>query len=463
VLIDLGDMTTTDDRVAVRPRWTLPVYGPKAIVAALVAIVALGGLGRSEPAPAGPLAFVGSVPISTDAQFLVSGARAVLLDLSNSGASISGYALPGTHRVWTQPLTAAAIDASMFVEGSTVVLDEPLPGNGDAVWQSGGQRLDQGFDLRSGRRLWSYPSDLVWPTPAGLLIAVETVLPPYALPAPGAVGPAGVELVDPATGAIRWSLPMAAECTVVPATDDGGPMVNGLIEMCPATQELVGIDLATGHVRARRQVDLAGLTSPYVETIQPELLFEGSVVVAAIQDRTRIVLSAFRTSDFAPLWSGYPVGAGVDVSPCDAYLCIDDGSGRAVAVDPWTGVKAALAPDEPGRCCNAATSFRARFGIAEVIVVPPGQHPVLPSYPVSIDFEPLIAAGQALDPTTPATPIGDRLWVGEQVRHGDTVDVAMLGSLTGVGESCLAVEGDRQNQYLACTTSAGRLSFWKLG
>jgi hypothetical protein len=459
VLIDLGDVTVEETTPGIVPRWTVPV--PRVVAVVLVAVLVLAGAAASDRAAAGSLRYAGRFPIGAYAQFLISGDRAVVVDAAGSGATITAYALPGARRVWTRPLPKAATGANVFVEGSTVVLDEP---SADAStdpdpWRSGGQSLDQGFDLRTGRELWSLPSDLVWPTPAGLVIAVEAVLPPAA---PGSLAAPGVELVDPVTGAIRWHQPMAAECSVAPADSDGGPTVNGLVEMCPATQELIGIDLATGRIRARRQVDLAGLTSPYVDTIRPELMFVGSIVVAAVQDRTRIVLSAFRTGDFAPLWTGYPVGAGVDVSSCAPYLCIDGGTGQVVAVDPRTGVKAPNVPPQPLMCCNAPVSFLPRFGVAEVVVVPADEHPALASWPVTIDFETLQPAGTALTPTVYGGRTTTTLWVGEQVREGDAATVRTLGSLPGLAGSCRAVAADAADLYLACTTATNRVSLWRI-
>jgi hypothetical protein len=426
--------------------------------------LALVSVTASERGSSGPLAFVGSIPIASGAQLLISGAQAVVLDATDDDATISGYALPGGRRRWSAPVSVADTGATMFVIGPAVVLDELRP-----TPMERGQNLDEGFDRTTGRRLWAYPSDRIWPTSAGLLIAVETSSARHGA-APDGPPPAdqprseSIGLIDPANGQIRWSRPMADGCEVTPASATGALPIRSLIEMCPDTQELIGIDLTTGTVMARRQVDLAGVTSPYVVTIRPELLFEGSVTVVAVQDGANIVLSTFRTSDFTPLWSGYPVGAAVQVTGCGPNLCIDDGSGTEAVVDPLTGAKVAGAPSGPNRgCCNAAVSFFAKFGLNEIVVVPPGQTPLAESYPVTIDFEPTAEAGQAVparDWTSGANP---DLWIAEQVTNGRTVSVRPLGVLHGVGEACVAVQGDSLHRYLACTTAVDRLSMWLLG
>lgn len=466
MLIDLGDITDPDAPVPVGRR-RLPARSYRQAIAALVvALVAITTVTASDRGPAGPLSFAGSIPIASDAQLMVTGSQAVILDATAPDVTISAYALPGGRHLWSSMLTVADSGATMMVVGRTVVLDERRPEVLDR-----GQNLDEGFDLATGQRLWTYPSDRTWETAAGLVIAVETspfqndaLSNPQLAPDPQLAPVEVVELVDPATGRIRWSRPMADGCDVTPVNANGSTPVRGLVEMCPGTQELIGIDVTTGAISARRTVDLAGVTSPYVVTIRPELVFAGTVTLAAIQDSANIVLSAFRTSDFTPLWSGFPVGAGFQVVACGPDLCIDDGSGTRSGVDPITGAKVAEPPSEHAAGGSAAAvSFVARFGIDEIIVMPPGETAVLASYPVTIDFEPTTGAGQAVTIPEWSSDHDPDLWVAEQVKTGPTVSVQPLGLLHHVDEACVAVQSDAAHRYLACATSADRISMWQLG
>ncbi len=198
-------------------------------------------------------------------------------------------------------------------------------------------------------------------------------------------------------------------------------------------------------------------------TIRPELAYVGSVTLVAVQDSATIVLSAFRTSDFEPLWTGYPIGAGAIVGGCDNVLCIDDGSGVVERVDPILGAKLGAEPGAPAGGTRAAVSFVARFGIHEIVVVPPGQTPAVQSLPVTIDFESVIASGHGAPTPEWSAGVAGELWIGEQVATGTETEVRTLGVLRDVPEACIAIQSDALHRYVACATALHQLSLWQVG
>jgi len=273
-VIDLGELLpeTRVERLTHRGRRRL---GRRASVV-LVAVASLILLSASAIAPAKPLHVVGHLPIGDSARLLIQGSRALIINEHDGRNEISAYALPGGRPAWTAELPGTADHENVFTTATTVIVSA----DGNNV---------EALDLESGAHLWTRAADDVEAIPAGVLILIAVTDPRT-----GVTG-AETQLIDPATGAERWSVTIPDSCDARTATADVDIMASGILELCPASRILTAIDLTTGRVRAARNIGLAPrppLRPSPTNQDEAHLVYVGDVTIVGVSSASTVTLSS---------------------------------------------------------------------------------------------------------------------------------------------------------------------------
>jgi len=418
MMIDLGDVSAAaTDALQRRPRVLRPAQAIGLV--ALVVLMLVGAAASGVPSRP-PLSVVADLRADRDVHLLIQDDRAIVVDLRNGTNEVSAFALPGGRHLWTSALAGFALNSLMVDVGTTLIVDVPrinAPGS-----------IAEAFDMRTGAVLWQRSALDVQPIAGGLLL--------YGTAAGDAVGSGStVARVDEATGATRWTIAVPDDCAMATADDPTRLLELGLVELCSGTQELTVYDLATGLIRARRVVVLGpNLATDTKLAVPPHILTVGSVILVAVNSRyPSMSVSAFRTSDLAPLWSGLPVNADDRVETCGPDLCLG-GNEPAVTLDPQTGQVLA---DH----MNTVTSSADPAPIAgDHLVVLPAQQDVAP-----------VAEGQ--DVQLSAAGEG-RALIGLRSSSG----LALLQALPGTpADACVTIA-----TYVACGPTSRGITLWSL-
>ena len=425
MVIDLGYRTRTDDEPDASGPWTRRRQRSgfvALLVAGVLALVAASGATAVNPLP-----MVASVPIGDEAHMMVQGGRAFILDAHGDTSEISAYALPGGRRLWSSPVGGMALNGNFLISGSTLVVDAPSRGFGDHV--------AQGFDVATGRQLWQLTTGGVSSTPVGLIAS--------AFDDQGLVGSGyRIQGIDPSNGRAQWTIDVASDCATMVGGDDTAS--SALIEYCISNRELTVFDLRTGEARAQRQ-----FIAPQTDAGEPlPLLVTGGVIVIAQNNHPGLYATAYRISDLGVLWSGLQARANVAPALCEPNLCLDGVDG-IVALNPQTGrpvtVATAVVP---------TASLRPRTGVLDFVVVPADATSAVDRTDPGVSFMPALPEATAVDVLRFQDSHGVTTWITQQLGDGTFRPVA---SLQRVGASCVF-----ESIYVACTTAADRLSFYRL-
>jgi hypothetical protein len=279
------------------------------------------------------------------------------------------------------------------------------------------------FDARTGTRRWTSDFGSAQVVSGALLVQAKPRPPGFNFAGTPQTGTLG--MLDPSTGAIRWTLDTDANCDVQVAT--------AIIEMCRNTSQLIEIGLADGRPSITRTVPLgngvADLQQSHGHRMESPLFVVGvDTVLIAHAALPRPVIDAYALSDLRPLWSGLPTSSAAYFQPCGALMCFISGSASVQAFDPHTGRPSVPVPPPIPDHLELLP-----FGIGVLSTV------------VSFD------EGQSVFiPDTPAAKaVMLARWSGGTRTLIDVVPGAGPGS-------CVQVAG-----YLACTTAGGHLAVWQ--
>lgn len=307
-VIDLGErwdapVSADPGRGRVVRRW-----GPALLV--LLCLAVLAG-GAPLPAPA-----VGvTVPARPEARAVPLGDLLLVIDQAGPdrppGADpprgVAAHRLPTGRPLWRIPLPPSVETLSAVRVGDLVLLGV-VGGQHAAPLQVVALRAADGAER------WRVAGRLLGATPAGH---------PLVLTFPEAGPGAGMlRMLDSATGAARWSVPVSLEAV---SSRERAGRVDLLAVLDGRRLELR--DPETG--RLLRAVDLPGAGAPRVLGVTDDLvlLFEGSGIVAGYETATlRLRWRLPRGPADKP--DGYP---------CGTMICLDDGGSGLLVLDPATG------------------------------------------------------------------------------------------------------------------------------
>ncbi|HEY1486775.1 MAG TPA: PQQ-binding-like beta-propeller repeat protein [Micromonosporaceae bacterium] len=427
-MIDLGDLSATHvvaPRVRRRRRNRWAIALAVALVTAIAASAPIAGPAR--------LAVAASIPFGQNAHLMIDGARAIVLDTRAAKDRISSYALPGGRLEWSTPVAGSAVNGDLEAIDGTVIVTLPSYNAPDD--------LVEAIDPGTGRTLWQKKVDSILVLPGGLLVT-------EAVPARSATT---ISLVSPHRGDSLWSATISTACQLSTANVPTETAADGLVELCPETGELSVISLSTGHVQARRHIDLISQGLPQtLATVGIQgagVLFVGPETIVALDRYPLMTISAFRTSDLKPLWSGLPMTADDRIETCGPDVCLG-GDQTAIVIDPATGRTI------PGTQARTGSSTTVADDSA-LIVVPDAA--TLAEISSGVSIRP--------DGATP-TPAGRSAAVPERGSDDGSTWIALATStairlvqpLHGVApNACIAIA-----TYIACATGHGRLTIWGL-
>jgi hypothetical protein len=445
VIIDLGEMTAAKLADIDPPALDVAPRPPRnrrrrrliAVALATVLLVSASSLPIDHDLPSVRL------PIGVNARLMIAGTTAIISDRRADANEVAAYDLASGRQIWRSPLVGTALNAQMFVASSTVVVETAHDVGYDQI---------EGFSLATGARRWLLPALMVTPIPIGLLVYQRSD-----------GNQIDATLIDPTTGDARWRTAIAGNCDVNLATDPAQTMASGLIEVCQDSREVVAVDLATGAIRARahpdvfpptgarRAVSVTATNNDDLAHGAPRLsiAYLGDVAILATPHRyPSRSLSAYRTSDLTPLWSGVQITSSDMLTACGPDVCLAGGGSTQLALDPATGQTVAAPPAAEADVGDV----RPITGATTTLVVLAGGGRAVPASGIaSIDFRAPDADGvsRAVRP-----PTGGNLWIAVA---GDG-KIRPLQFVPGVADSsCTAA-----TSYVACTTAVDALTVWAI-
>lgn len=382
-------------------------------------------LAASVPAPAAPLSQVATVPFGDQASVAVHGNELFVLDNSDDRNRLRAFAINGGRQLWSTSVAEAASDSVLsYVSGTA----------GDAVLvsldpdQSNGIHT-QVFDASTGHELWSSNDGVFSIATNGDIVTRSSVQTNGADIGDRPPAPFGwtFQRRGLRTGQTGWSRDVAVDCTPQLVRDPEHGMADGIVETCGSAPHLRLIDIADGKLAAQLSTAMTGA---------PQAFVFGDAVVVMSPETGDSRLDGFQGAALAPLWSTPDaVQPWQHAIGCGSILCLNSDFGT-VGINPRTG-EATQGPPS------------GDTGLLPTIVMLPDRAPAGATY----NRPQTVPDGQAV--TIPAPVSGDA-WV-ERVAAGALIP-KLLQKLPGVGvASCL-----RMDAYLACVTSLGRLSLWRL-
>ncbi len=425
MIIDLGDVSAPAGRVREPMSWpdrAVWIRSGKIVFLVVIALV-IGAATDLRPTQQVPL--VADIAIGSNAQLLVQDTAALVLDSRDGHSRLTDYALPGGRPLWTAPVDGESGSAYFAAVDGTVVIAAPPSGSSNL--------MAEGFDARTGARLWNASVRGIDNVAAGLLT--------YA----GAGASTVLSLINPHSGASIWTRTVSAACETSVA---GDAEAEYLVELCNQPAGLTVLALATGS-----PVASSGLTflpdasrGGDLLTLKARLLFVGGVML--ITDSND--LFAFRISDLHVLWQLTLDDSAPQVQACAPNVCIlsSTGTGR---VDPVSG-NGVAAP------ASAETVLPSSdFGIGHdvtTLVVLPGSVTLVSAPPsADVDLQHPLPSGTAVELVA---PVDGSTWITELVTSGGVTRLLPLRFLRGVGDGCVVI-----SQYVACTVGS-TLKFWRL-
>ncbi len=429
--IDLGEDHGAVPETARGPRVRLRFGRPVRLAVPIFAVLfLLSAAAHVAPVPLPP---VTRIAVAADDHVAVVGSAAVVLGTRSGRGVIRSYNLEASRRGfdWSAPLDVAPGDADVRLIAGVVVAETQSPG---------GTTLTEAFDARTGERLWRSRDALSEFGPAG----------DVTLQTPAAGGGTVLHRVDVRSGATRWTLPIAANCSTQDIVDPAHGVADGLVEMCfdPTISGartlfhpiLRVVDMVSGTLRASRSLDLAvdpSLLRSEGGLPQPQVAIVDGLVVLLHVNIPFSMADAFRVADLHPVWSSVAIADLDALQRCGAAYCLATTDGVA-RIDPTTG---ALGP-------GAGPTPDTGLGTLNFLLIPVGAMPLT-----------VISAPEGQTVAVPAAGAG-RVWlVGERaVGDGGQPLRTLIEQLDGVdADACL-----RMSDYLACATSHGNLTLWRL-
>jgi putative pyrroloquinoline-quinone binding quinoprotein len=419
VMIDLGEIPKGAGTVPVASR-TIGTRWRRAILLGVLAVVSFAIVAASGTVAPGPLVVTARVPFGGIANVLVVGRHAIVADDRSGVGQINSYALPGGRPEWTDRVNGIADSSQVLVKGTTMVA--AFPG-------TPGSAMVEAFDLDTGRVLWQRSAAGIASVPGGIVIFADRG------------NFLDVSLVDPATGAADPTYEIPAGCDTEPITDVAGNATDSLLSVCPDTGDLSVIDLTTGRVRASRNLHtppIQGSTGAAVPGMR--LIYAGPVTLIGLDRGRQFTVSAFRSSDLAPLAVGTPSSANDQFRQCGLDLCLSGIGQNGIIVDPF-GAVSVLRP---------ATRPLVGDSTALLLVQDGGDYATMRAGDLPADDTP-VAAGESVQIVGDID--GGAMWIAT----GSASSVRLVQQLHGVEvSSCMSISG-----YIACVTSPGQLTFWQ--
>jgi putative pyrroloquinoline-quinone binding quinoprotein len=438
-LVDLGD-----DFDAPPPgswmayRW--PMLRRCRIALPVVALLLL--VAAAASAPSAPLHQAARVPIGIEASVMIVGSDLYVYDTSDGHNGIRAYELGSGRLQWSASTPEIAGETSMQdVDGNIVVSMVDTDASGEHTVT---------FDARTGRRLWSDEFGFATDAAGGLLVESAPRPPGYNFP--GTVRTGTFRLLDPRTGAIRWTVDVPSSCV----TDVGNPaagLPNTLVELCSDSSRLTVIDLLSGQVAASRQVPLGDPGADYVlpppdQMAEPQLVVAGGTLLIAHANAPQPTIDAYAMTDLNQLWTGLPVIGGQDINQCGPDLCVFDGTSIGSVVDLTTGKPIGLTPP------------RAAVAAVGALALAPVGKPITFSAASLVSS---IAAGmstplQSVTATSAPKLLASRQVTTSKLTGRQSESATPIEILHGVDvRSCVTIAG-----FLACATTSDRLTVWQL-
>ena len=421
---------------------------PRQFAVPAVALLLL--VSAAQAAPSDLVRFAARVPAGIDATVMVEGSTLFVYDARDPAAAVkeccsgsnllTAYTINGGRRLWTAATVEVPELTTMRCLDGLVVLsmvDRDLAGEHTVA-----------FDAATGRRAWS--SDLGYATPAAGGILVEAANRPPGFNYPGTPVTGMFRLLDPRTGATRWSHRVPDNC-LTDATDPTlSARVDALAELCLNTSTLEVVDLSTGAVMARRQIDLgdpgANFLLPLADRMaQPQLTVMGDTVLVAHANAPRPTLDAYAMADLRQQWSGVPVSSDADVEPCGKDICIYDDA---------AGLSGTILDAATGRTVGAAPA-RARDPADGSLVLLAVNHASHPSTLIAKVGAGMSTGVLELPPDTP-TPTWLAMWrTDNHSGDGDAVPRQVLTDVSAA--SCVEVA-----TLLTCRASIDKIKVWRI-
>jgi hypothetical protein len=408
VIVDLGDVSAPPPidtgAEALRER----LAGLRALIPLMLTLLLVTGAASAPLSAWRPAA---DVPIGDDARVLIDHGSLFTLSAaarSDGRATLTGYRL-GDGRRWSatvaEPASASLIQA---VDGTVLVsTDRPDP--------TGLGTRTESFDAVTGRRLWA--TDLG----AAIVIGSEVL---------ARTASSGYALLDPHTGAARWTIEAPTGCVTSVTADTA----VRLVEVCSSDATMRLYDLADGRRIASRKVDLGldtgrDVVAPADYMANARLVIIRDTIMVMHAGAPTPVVDAYGLSDLRQLWHGMSITQDEDIQACGSSLCMYETNTSGIEIDPATGalIGPATAALSPIRAIHASYAL------------------VTPTSSTAI---PIVTLG-ADTPIASVAAVPGPVWL---VR----VDGAPVGPLPDTGMGGCVEAG----AYIACDTSAGRLVVW---
>jgi hypothetical protein len=427
---------TRSRRIALRRVWwAVPLVALLSLVAA------------AQAAPASPLRLVARVPVGIDATVMVHGSALYVYETSGLHNGITAYEVDTGERLWSATtLEIAALSTMRYVDGYVIVSMVDT----DSVGQH-----TIALDPRTGREAWTSDLGLARPAAGGVL--VEAMSRPPGFNYPGTPSTGLFSLLDSQTGRPRWTYPILENCITAFGDAPANVPVTTLVELCPNSSTLSLINVADGHAVAVRHVELGdpdtNFELPAADQLDtPRLVVTASAVLVAHADQPTPTVDAYAVGDLRPLWTGVPFTGTDDLQACDPYVCVYGAGALGVRIDATTGRDIGVAPPIPPGPdegsfvllgVDRADPMSDRVAISSaadglgVPLVPPGALPAQPA------IDAWLATWHA-GPSSAENPAGG---------FGSPIELLRSAS----APSCAAVAA-----YLACTSTPGRLTVWRI-
>jgi PQQ-like domain len=394
------------------------------------AVIAVLLLASASALPARePLVIAARITIGLDAKLMVQGSELFISDITGGHSEIRAYALESGRLRWSATTSELATEATMhFRDGAVIVSTAEFTSTGTNT---------EAFDAATGRSLWS--SDLGDASVTSTGVLLDTPQPPDGQGDNSSALPP-LELVDTRTGALRWSRPVDGACVSEMSNPSSGPGA-ALVELCADTSTLSLVDLSDGRTVASRQVALGDQIDEFIlpptdQMLAPQLVVLGDDVLVAHANAPVPTIDAYADSDLASLWSGLQLVDGLDVAVCGSALCAYVGS-EGTVIDPISGKQTGTVPSPSS----------PQLADGALLLAPVGAHPTKRA----LDVMPSVRAGTVTP--VPPTGAGDA-WLEIWRPDGSPEPVELLHDVGT--NACVHADG-----YLACSTSALQLSFWK--
>ncbi len=229
-------------------------------------------------------------------------------------------------------------------------------------------------------------------------------------------GAVTVRVIDPSTGAIRWSMPLSGACVTTLDQFDA-VQASGLLIACPGTSgagTLTRVDIDSGLVTARSSYRFA--TGIGEASLPVNLLPVSGAAILYVDALGPISIQAFRETDLTALWSQDAAAPDGVLEPCEPDLCVistEDGSQQVI--DAITGRPATAPPPTDDTVPMTNVNIAVPLSTVIVVALKPNQFRVGNTATPGFEFDNAQEQGQSIPLPTAVT--GDT-WVAELTGNG---------------------------------------------